>query len=244
MTVRTFPAKSSWIAQTPIAHRGLHDKLQGRFENTLSAAQAAVEQGFSIEIDVHPAVDGVPMVFHDLTLDRLTSQTGSMRARTAAELQKIMVGQTPDHIPTLRELLALIDGKVGLVIELKGLAGEDDGFVEAVARDLENYSGQAALMSFNHWLVEDARKFFSDRPVGLTAEGDDRHYALHKAIAHSADVDFVSYGIKDLPCRFVEEFRQSAKPVISWTIRNAQLAALSALHADQITFEGFDPRNP
>ncbi len=244
MPANNFPSISSWIAKTPIAHRGLHDKAQGRFENTLSAASAAVSNGFNIEVDLHPSADGVPMVFHDLTLDRLTPEKGNMRERKAAELAKIKVGGSQDHIPSLRQLLATISGKVGLVIELKGLAGEDDGFVEAVAKELEHYDGQAAIMSFNHWLVADARRQFPSRAVGLTAEGDDRYHDMHMGIAQSAAVDFVSYGIKDLPCRFGEAFRKSGKPLISWTIRTPDLAAKSALHADQITFEGFDPRDP
>jgi glycerophosphoryl diester phosphodiesterase len=243
MSRTRFPAATAWIAQTPIAHRGLHDMSAGRFENTLSAARAAVAKGFAIEVDLHPSSDGVPMVFHDLTLDRLTSEKGSVRERTAAELGAIAIGGTADMIPTLSQLLEVVDGKVGLVLELKGLHGEDDGFVEAIARELLHYAGPVAMMSFNHWLVEDMRKFANGRPVGLTAEGDDRLREVHWGIARQTVVDFVSYGISDLPCRFVDEFRAGGKPVISWTIRNRDLMEKSMRHADQITFEGFDPRS-
>jgi glycerophosphoryl diester phosphodiesterase len=237
-----FPPISSWIAEQPIAHRGLHDKTRGRFENTLSAARAAVEQGFAIEVDLHPSSDGVPMVFHDHDLERLTGRKGSVRAHSAAELGTFGIGGTADTIPTLRQLLEVVDGKVGLVLELKGEAGGDAGFVEAVARTIAGYQGPLALMSFDHWLVADARRLVRDRPIGLTAEGKDDMHDEHSAFAAQADVDFVSYGIEDLPCRFVREFRESGRPVISWTIRTPELAARSAIHADQITFEGFDPR--
>ncbi len=236
------PEMSAWIARVPIAHRGLHDKTRGVFENTLSAARAAVAQGFAIEVDLHPSSDGVPMVFHDLELERLTSEMGSMRDRTAAELGRIAIGGTSDTIPTLGQLLETVGGKVGLVLELKGKAGADEGFVDAVARTLSGYDGPVALMSFDHWLVEDARRLVKDRPVGLTAEGNDDFYSEHTAFAAQADVDFVSYSIADLPCRFVAEFRSAGRPVITWTVRTPELAAKSALHADQMTFEGFDPR--
>lgn len=237
-----FPEISQWIVRAPVAHRGLHDSSRGIFENTLSAAQAAAGQGFSIEVDLHPSTDGVPMVFHDGTLERMTGQKGRVRERSAAELGRLSIGGTTDTIPTLRQLLDTVGGKVGLVLELKGEAGADEGFVEAVAQTLEGYQGPVALMSFNHWLVEDARRIVKDRPIGLTAEGSDKLYSEHTAFAALADVDFVSYGIHDLPCRFVSEFRQSGRPVITWTIRTPELAQKSALHADQITFEGFDPR--
>jgi glycerophosphoryl diester phosphodiesterase len=237
-----FPAISAWIAEVPIAHRGLHDKTQGRFENTLSAARAAVEQGFAIEVDLHPSADGIPIVFHDHDLERLTGRTGSVRAHSAAELGTFFIGGTGDTIPTLRQLLEVVGGKVGLVLELKGEAGADAGFVEAVAETISGYPGPLALMSFDHWLVADARRLVRDRPIGLTADGNDERHDEHTAFAAQADVDFVSYGIVDLPCRFVSEFRESGKPVISWTIRTRELATKSALYADQITFEGFDPR--
>jgi glycerophosphoryl diester phosphodiesterase len=237
-----FPPISAWIAAKPIAHRGLHDKTAGRFENTLSAAREAVKEGFAIEVDLHPSADRVPMVFHDLELDRLTNERGSMRLRKARDLRQISIGGTRDHVPMLVELLDAVRGDVGLVLEMKGHAGEDDGFVEAIARVIEDYGGPIAVMSFNHWLVEDARRLITGRPVGLTADGSDKLRDVHQEIAEKADVDFVSYGIGDLPCRFVAEFRERRRPVITWTIRSPEAAEKSALYADQITFEGFDPR--
>jgi len=182
------------------------------------------------------------MVFHDHDLDRLTEEKGSMRLRKAEALRRIHVAGTQDHIPMLVELLDAVRGDVGLVLELKGQADEDTGFVEAVARVVESYEGPLALMSFNHWLVEDLREMVPARPRGLTADGSDKLYRTHADFATVADVDFVSYAINDLPCRFVDEFRATGRPAISWTIRTPELAAKSALYADQITFEGFDPR--
>ena len=100
-----FAPISAWIAQEPIAHRALHDKAQGRFENTLSAVRAAVAQGFAIEVDLHPSADGVPMVFHDDDLERLTGRKGDVRAHGAAELGRMSIGGTADTIPTLSQLL-------------------------------------------------------------------------------------------------------------------------------------------
>jgi len=231
----------AWLRERPIAHRGLHDKARGRFENTLSAARAAAAAGFHIEVDLHLSRDGVPVVFHDDTLDRLTALKGPVRGQSVAELAKIMVAGTVDHVPTLDELLAAVAGRVGLVLELKGITGADEGFVEAVAARLRSYEGPVAVMSFDHWLVEDCHRLAPDLILGLTAEGDDTSHDAHRAIASACDVDFVSYNLADLPCRFVSEFRAGGRPVISWTVRSPADAAKSAQYADQITFEGFDP---
>ncbi len=66
------------------------------------------------------------MVFHDDTLDRLTSETGPVRSRTAAELAKIEILRGGETIPTLSDMLSQVAGAVPLVIELKSVAGEND----------------------------------------------------------------------------------------------------------------------
>jgi len=174
---------------------------KGIYENTLSAARAAVEGGYNIELDIQPSSDMVPMVFHDYELERLTSESGETRSIAAQTLTKISIKDTKDKIPTLKEFLKVIDGKVGLVIELKGRKNEDEGFVAAIADLLSDYKGDAVTMSFEH------------------AEGDDRSYEKHKSIAQECDVDFISYYVKELDCKFVREFVETGRPSISWTIR-------------------------
>ncbi|MCB1462465.1 MAG: glycerophosphodiester phosphodiesterase [Nitratireductor sp.] len=237
------PKKTDWIAASPIAHRALHDVRAGRPENSLAAAAAAVTQGFHIEVDLQPSRDRVPMVFHDYTLERMAGTKGNVRDLTAEELGRLALCGTDERVPTLAQLLETVAGKSGIVLELKGLAGQDEGFVAEVAKVLAGYDGPVAIMSFNHWLLADARRDAPHLVLGLTAEGDDSHYGEHVAALRAHDPEFVSYGIEDLPCRFVAEFRENTKrPVITWTIRSPQDAAKSALYADQITFEGFDPR--
>ena len=64
------------------------------------------------------------MVFHDYELDRLTAERGPVAARTAAELQAIRLDVGSEAIPTLAELLALIAGRVPLLIEVKSPDGQ------------------------------------------------------------------------------------------------------------------------
>jgi glycerophosphoryl diester phosphodiesterase len=231
-----------WLYTDAIAHRGLHDAARGRIENSLSSALAAVDNGYSIEVDIQMAADGVPVVFHDATLDRLTGEKGRVRERASSVLGKISIGNTKDTIPTLGELLEAVGGNAGLVLELKGQdRGEDRGFSRAVGERLETYNGPVAIMSFNHWLLEDFAALRNDIPIGLTAEGDDSMHGIHAAISARIDFDFISYKLQDLPCKFANEFRKSGRPVITWTVRSPEDARYSSLYADQITFEGFLP---
>lgn len=232
----------SWITERPVAHRGYHDLNKTRWENTLSAFTAAVEKNFAIECDVHLSADGVPVILHDNDLKRLTGSEGFVWQRSARELTALRVGGTQDHVPTLAEMLSLVAGRVPLVIELKGIPGHDAGLVASVARQLRSYSGKAALMSFNHWLIRDLAKDAPDIPAGLTAYGGmQQEFEAHCSMLANG-ISFVSYDVTALPNRFVSFVRDRlAMPVISWTVRDRAALKLSLAHADQMTFEGFDP---
>ena len=231
----------SWLKKRPIAHRGYHDLNQTRWENTLSAFEAAIEKDYAIECDVHLSADGVAVVFHDEQLERLTGQKGSVHEKTAAELAQIKIGGTDDHVPTLAEMLALVRGRVPIVIELKGSQGKDDGLVSAVASALKGYEGKVALMSFAHWHVRKFAKEAPGIPGGLTAEGRtspdlEAHFSM---LAHP--IAFVSFGVMDLPNPFISFVREKLDmPVITWTVREKWSQDVTTAHADQMTFEGFE----
>jgi glycerophosphoryl diester phosphodiesterase len=234
--------KLSWLTKRPIAHRGLHDLNKKVWENTLSAFGRAVAKNFAIECDVHLSSDRVPVVIHDGELKRLTGTGGLVWQRTAEELRSLNVGGTDDHVPALAELLDLVRGKVPLVIELKGIAGHDDGLVEAVAALLNGYKGKAAVMSFDHWLIRDFKRYMPDIPAGLTAYGKDNHLIESHFAMLAHGLDFTSYAAGDLPNPFVSFVRDRLKlPVITWTVRDKPAADLTFRYADQMTFEGFDP---
>jgi len=231
----------SWLTARPIAHRGYHDGNKQRWENTLSAFQAAMDRNYAIECDVHLSADGIPVVFHDHDLKRLTGQEGMIFQKTAAEMAALRIGGTQDHAPSLGELLQFVGGKVPLVIELKGVEGKDGGLVAAVAQRLEAYDGHAAIMSFDHWLIRQFADQAPGLPAGLTAYGREMadmegHFSM---LAHN--IDFVSYGVDDLPNPFISLVREKlGLPVITWTVRNEHAKAQTAAHADQMTFEGFE----
>lgn len=231
----------SFLTATPIAHRGLHDSNRTVWENTLSAFRRAIEAGYAIECDLQYASDGVPVVFHDDGLERLCKLKGDVRERTSAELGLLSVGGTADRVPTLRQLLDLTAGKVPLVLELKGRKDDDEGFAASVLEVLEGYTGPVALMSFDVWLLKDLKELGSPYPVGLTAEGTrPEEFFAHDEAMHLG-LDFVSYCYEHLPNSFVTAQRKRGIPVITWTVRNVEGASHSYAHADQITFEAFDP---
>ena len=98
-------------------HRGAKGHVT---ENTLESIQKALDLGVDgIEIDVHVCKTGELIVFHDFTLDRITNGTGEIGKFSLSELKQLKV-ENLYSIPTLTEVLDLIDNKIFINIELKG----------------------------------------------------------------------------------------------------------------------------
>jgi len=229
-----------WLIARPIAHRGYHDLRRGRPENTLAAFDAAIEARYAIECDLHISADGVPVVFHDDTLERLTGISGHVRDLTAAELRELRVAGTEEWVPQLDELLSLVAGRVPLIIELKHVPGRDFGLAVAAVEQLKRYPGPAALMSFDPGLISEVRAADPNLPRGLTAMGDWRCCLPHVWAALALGVDFVSYSIDDLPTPMpLVARRLLGLPLICWTVRTEEQRRKAERWTDQITFEGF-----
>lgn len=230
-----------WLTARPIAHRGYHDMNQSIWENTATAFSRAIAANYAIECDIHIATDGVPVVFHDDDLERLCGLSGDIRERTSQELAQLRVGGTTDGVLSLPKLFKLVGGQVPLVIELKGRPGDDDGFADAVVECLEKYDGPVALMSFDYALLRELKACGATCPLGLTAEGVKPEKFFEHEEAMQLGLDFISYCVHHLPNTYVEGLRKQGVPVITWTVRDAEARALTKAHADQMTFEGFDP---
>ena len=235
------PARVGWLATVTYAHRGLHGG--GRVENSPSAFAAAIDRGMGIECDVQRSRDGQAMVFHDWMLDRLTGESGAVKARDAAELGTIALAGSADTIPTLPQLLAQVAGQVPLLIEVK--SKREVRFLPlclAVRRALEGYRGPVAAMSFDPRVV----RWFADhaphvvRGLVVTEEGQRtlsgrwrRHLSLWRARP-----DFLAYDVRDLPSRFAAAQRARGLPLLTWTVRSDDLRERAAAHADAAIAEG------
>ncbi len=246
----------AWLTARPIAHRGYHDARNGVIENTLSAAARAVEKGFAIEVDLLLSADEEVVVFHDDTLERLTSAEGRVDRRTMAELRAIPMKGTSDRIPSLDDLLALVDGRVGLCLELKSEfpRRQDDRLVRRVAERLAHYRGPVVTKSFDPDIVEAANRIMPQIPHGIVADDatDLAYYARftrmerfalrHLLHAPRSRPKFVSYCVRDLPAPGPWIARRVfGLPVISWTVKSEEMRRHVLAHADQIVFEGFEP---
>jgi glycerophosphoryl diester phosphodiesterase len=111
-----------------IGHRGAAGHAQ---ENTLAAIQKGIAVGVDfVEIDVRRTADGVLVVLHDETVNRTTNGKGRVDRLSLQEVKKLNTGNG-EHIPTLEEVLKMVAGKAGLMLELK-VKGVAQQTVEAV----------------------------------------------------------------------------------------------------------------
>ena len=238
----------------PIAHRAYHDKDQGRPENSPAAIRAAVAAGYGIEIDLQLSADGVPMVFHDYALDRLTEAKGPIALRSAAELGATRLRHGTEGIPTLAEVLGIVAGQVPLLIEIKdqdGAMGPNVGPLEAAtAETLKGYDGPLAVMSFNPHSMQAMAQLAPDIARGLTTSS----YAAADWPTLSADTcdrlreipdfdvvgaSFISHEASDLGRPRVGALKASGVPILCWTIRSPQAEAEARKIAVNVTFEGY-----
>jgi glycerophosphoryl diester phosphodiesterase len=238
----------------PIAHRALHDRARRRPENSRAAVAAAVAAGYGIEIDVQLSADGQAMVFHDEELDRLTAESGPLAARSAAALSRIPLRDADEGIPTLPEVLALVAGRVPLLIEIKdqtAAMAPTDGRLEAATRAaLTGYAGPVALMSFNPHAVATCARLAPDLPRGLTTSAyDPADWAPLAAAtcdrlrdipdAARTGASFLSHEAADLARPRVAELAAQGLSILCWTIRSPQEEEAARRIAQNITFEGY-----
>jgi len=240
----------------PIAHRGLHYAKKGIIENTAPAFEAALAKGYGIECDLRPAADGLPIVFHDETLNRLVEGKGAVARLTPSDLKRLRYKGCNTPIITFADLLDLAGGAVPLLVEIKSeWEPPDHAFLGKIARIAAAYRGPLALMSFDPDVMTVMRELAPKVPRGIvsgTYQGAGwwnnavsktraqalRDLLLSKPVAPS----FYAYQVGALPTPVTRYAREvEGLPLFTWTVRSAQDRAKAAKWADAPIFEGFEP---
>jgi glycerophosphoryl diester phosphodiesterase len=163
-----------------VAHRGA-SKVQS--ENTLAAFHAAIDAGAdAVEFDVRVTADGVPVVIHDADLSRTTDRTGAIASSTLEEVRRARI-RTRDgttSVPTFRDVLDALSGRVAIDVELKNVPSEPDfepggeRLVEIVleALDAARFDGDVLISSFDPVALDAVRRRDAGRLTGLLTSPD------------------------------------------------------------------------
>ena len=235
----------TWLVETPIAHRGLHDKNTP--ENSLSAFAKAVEKGYAIELDVQLLADGTIVVFHDDSLARMTGNDGYIKYLNKDDLKALKLKGSKETIPTFEEALKVIDGRVPVLIEIKNQYKV--GKLEQEVIDiLKNYQGEYAVQSFNPfslgYLKEHAPNILRGQLSGTFKHSKlawIKRFLLKRMRFNKkvSEPHFISYEASALPNRFVRKYKKL--PLLAWTVRSKEEYLKVVKYCDNIIFEKFDP---
>lgn len=236
----------TWLVETPIAHRGFHDKNNP--ENSLAAFARAIEKGYAIELDVQLLADETVVVFHDDSLARMTGNDGYIKYLNKEDLKALSLKGTKETIPTMEEVLRFVDGRVPLLIEIKNKYKV--GKLEQKVIDLlKNYKGKYAVQSFNPFSLgyfrQHAPQILRGQLAGYLKNEKSLSWIskfLLKRMRFNKKVsqpDFIAYEAAALPNRFVRKYKNL--PLLAWAIKSKEEYLKIVKYCDNIIFEKFDP---
>lgn len=232
------------------AHRGLHNNEAGIPENSMTAFRRALEAGFGIELDVQLTKDGVPVIFHDTSLERMCGIKGRLDELTYGELQRLTLLNTSEKIPALAELLDMISGKVPLIVELK-IEWTDLSVCSVAQALLDDYKGVYCIESFNPLALiwyKKHRKHVVRGQLSTNFKKDGEyinifyHVLTHLLLNWITKPDFIAYNClyhKEIGRRICKRLYRNM--AVAWTVKSQK--QLDSLHKeyDLFIFDSFIP---
>lgn len=232
------------------AHRGLYNNADIP-ENSMTAFSRALDNGYGIELDVHLLKDGTLAVFHDANLLRMTGQDVVIETLSKNELKKYRLKGTTEFIPLLCDVLALTDGRVPLLIELKSNKNVDK-LCSAVNDILKNYGGKYTVQSFDprclRWFKKNSPKMLR----GQIAENflKDKKIKAPWILKLITSLMIFNFLTKPNYVSYNFEHRNFIAPKIAtdfwgvdsfvWTVRNKEDAKIAGNEHRTIIFENFN----
>jgi glycerophosphoryl diester phosphodiesterase len=212
------------------AHRGASGHEP---ENTLLAAEKAIDLGADwIEADVY-AVDGELVVIHDERLERTTNGSGYVMEKTFRYLRSLDAGKG-QRIPMLRELLDFINRRTGVNVELKGpaTAARTVSLIDHYIRDRGWDRDQFIVSSFDQRELGKAHRRTPYIRIGVVIGGMHRIYApfarRHDVYSIHPRMDLVTAG-------FVERAHRRGLKVFVYTVNEPEdIMRMEAMGVDGV----------
>jgi len=200
-----------------IGHRGACGHAP---ENTLASMRKALEIGVDgFEFDIQLSKDGIPVVIHDDTLERTTNGKGKVSDFSLKDLQKLDAGNSNflgEKIPTLQNVIDMVDKRTRLFIELKAEGATKpvaDIITNAVKHNGWSYE-QFFICSFDHRQIVESRALIPEVRTCAILVGIPISLA---EIAAQADAWALSSAIHHTNQALVDDARARGLKVMVWT---------------------------
>lgn len=232
------------------AHRGLHDNDSEAPENSMAAFRKAVEAGFGMEMDVHVTKDGIPVVFHDFTLERICGENIEIEECSYEELRQFTLCRSRERIPRFEDVLNMVNGRVPLIVEIKS-EKVDVAFCGVIDKLLRAYSGEYCIESFNPMVLWWFRRHHNGVVRGQLSsnfrkDGGYTHvmyfFMEHLLLNFLTKPDFIAYNYKF----YREPGRKICRglyhrPAVAWTIQSQRDLEAMCRKFDIFIFDSFCP---
>ena len=240
----------TWIKNDFIAHRGLHTLDKTVPENTLLAFQKAMDRGYAIEFDINVMKDGTVVCFHDPDFKRLCGVDKALSELNFEDVKSFRILQSNEYIPSLKEVLEFIDGKVPLLIELKPL-GDNNLLCQQFMEVMKVYKGVWAMHSFHPMTIFWFKKNHPEVVRGQVTEffrDDPKMKKLTKFLMKTMALniftkpDFINYGVKDMPNKYLDRQIKKGMTVIGYASQSQEQFDMVKKYYHNSVFEYFIPK--
>lgn len=241
-----FNGKSIFVKSKFIAHRGLHSESVP--ENSLKSFIEACKSGYIIENDIHITKDDQVVVFHDDNLKRMCGVDKKIEDLTLKEIKEYNLLNTNEKIPTLKECLDTVDGKVPLLIEFKCLDTKTGNRLCVEANKiLSKYNGEYAIQSFYPFVLNWYKNNRPDVMRGQLASAFYKENLSKKLLGAMlfnflARPHFVSYEYKYKNNFFLRLCILLGAYPVAWTYRKQEDIDLTKDVFKNFIFENFIPK--
>lgn len=191
--------------------------------NTLAGVRACIASGAeAMEIDVQLCAERVPVLMHDTTVDRTTNLSGEVRSLPLVALQAADAGDG-EPVPTLQQVLELVDGRLTVMCELKATPDHPDWdaeLVDEVLGTIDKCGARAwsAIHSFSGDVVARARQAeprISAAIISPAVEGDALERLVIGTLKRNAQAISVHHSAVD--AQLVRSAKQRQLTVWTWT---------------------------
>jgi len=240
-----------WLFNRPIAHRGLHNDIYP--ENSMGAFINAIEHNYNIEIDVHLTKDNVLVIHHDDSLKRICGIDKLIKDCNYDEIKEYSLKNTDYKIPTFKEFLNEVNGKVGILCEIKGTNPFDVSIMKKTIEESSLYKGNIALQSFNFGAVAYCRKHCG-LPVGELCTWSAPNKKTYRSLIcnfmgklwvnYFTKPNFIAYDINACDKMYPENkylLKWGKKlPILMWIIDSEDKLNTAKKYTNNIIFEKMD----
>ncbi|MNK96241.1 Glycerophosphoryl diester phosphodiesterase [compost metagenome] len=204
-------------------HRGYWK--EGMQENSMASFRAAQGRGLKmIEFDVRLSKDGIPVVFHDESLERIAQSSKNVLELTAVELNQLA------QAPSLEEVLIATDIPQLLNVELKTKAAFDGRLEEQVAMLVRKHGAERRVLfsSFNPLSMRRLSKLLPEVPRALLASREtdpaNKIYLKKLWLAPYIGVHLLHLDKSYWTPEEVQAYKKRGIPVALWTVNERELA--------------------